>query len=141
MNTEKIKYLRETNNYTQEAISKIMGVARGTYAGWEVKNDNIPLKKFYKLCKILNTSMDYIADIKKEYAKNTLPDNINLSKLSENLKLIRLKNKDTEKTIANIIGVDRTTYLRYEKNVYPIQTEALIRFAKHYKISLDSLFK
>lgn len=66
MNIEKIKFLREDLNYTQQNIADLLSIKRSTYSGYENKIDNIPLKKFKHLCYILQTTMDYVADIKKQ---------------------------------------------------------------------------
>ena len=138
MNINKIKYLRELKGYTQNDIANKIGVSRGTYGGWEVKNDNIPLIKFNKVCNILNTSMDYISDIETEYIEIKSKD-INFDLLPKRLKETRVLHNDKEKETAKILGIDRTTYSKYETGTNIIQTEYLIMFAKHYKVSVDWL--
>ncbi len=58
---ERLKYLRQKNNYTLEEIGKKINVARQTYYKYE--NDiitNIPTDKIELLAKIYNVSESYI---------------------------------------------------------------------------------
>lgn len=140
MNIEKLKFLREDLGYTQQNMADLLHIKRSTYSGYENKIDNIPLCKFKKLCFFLRTSMDYVADIeelnkfkKKEY----IP--LNKKNIGKKLNLIRNKHNHLEKDISKILGIDVSTYSRYENGIYTIQTEYIIAFAKYYNVSLDWL--
>lgn len=64
---------------------------------------------------------------------------MNKKNLGLKLKSIRIKYNHLEKDIAKILGIDVSTYSRYENGLYAIQTEYLIVFAKYYNVSLDWL--
>lgn len=140
MNTEKIKFLREELGHTQQSIANILNIKRSTYSGYENKIDNIPLSRFRQLCFVLNATMDFIVDIDNTNnfnEKSLIP--INKKSLGKKMKAIRIKNNDLEKDISRILGIDVSTYSRYENGIYIIQTEYLIAFAKYYNVSIDWL--
>ncbi len=43
MNTDKIKYLRDELEITQEEISNVLGCTRTAYSLWEINKNTIPL--------------------------------------------------------------------------------------------------
>lgn len=140
MNIEKIKFLREEFGYTQQYIASKLNIKRSTYSGYENKIDNIPLCKFKHLCFILQTTMDYIVDINDfNNFKTKKFISINKTNIGIKMKRIRLKHNHLEKNIAELLGIDVSTYSRYENGIYTIQTEYLIAFSKYYKVSLDWL--
>lgn len=61
--------------------------------------------------------------------------------LSEMLKTLRLKNNLTQKQVAEILNISRTTYSNYEQNAAEPNIETLIRLADHYHITVDSLLE
>ena len=54
MNTEKIKYIREELEITQNEISEMLGCTRSAYSLWEINKNTIPLNYLNKLSNILN---------------------------------------------------------------------------------------
>ena len=63
MNTEKIKYIRDELEITQESLSKILGCTRSAYSLWEINKNTIPLLYLNKLSNILNVNIDYLVDL------------------------------------------------------------------------------
>ena len=140
MNIEKIKFLREELGYTQQIMANKLNIKRSTYSGYDNKIDNIPLNRFKYLCFLLKTSMDYVVDLKKTNVFiNKVYTPIDKKNIGIKMKSIRTKNNHLEKDIAKILGIDVSTYSRYENGLYIIQTEYLIAFAKYYKVSIDWL--
>lgn len=127
-------------SYTQQNVADLLKIKRSTYSGYENKIDNIPLNKFKHLCFILKTTMDYVADINElnNYKINVYKQ-INKKNLGKKLKSVRINNNQLEKDISKILGIDVSTYSRYENGLYTIQTEYIIAFAKYYNVSLDWL--
>ena len=41
--TERMKELREKNNYSQKEIPELLGIAQTTYSGYETWNRSIPI--------------------------------------------------------------------------------------------------
>lgn len=52
---------------------------------------------------------------------------------------LRNDNDITQTTLANYLGIKQTTYSKYELGKILIPSEALIKIADFYKVSLDYL--
>ncbi|MCR5741132.1 MAG: helix-turn-helix domain-containing protein [Gammaproteobacteria bacterium] len=68
---EKLKYLREKNNYTQEEIASKLNIARQSVSKWELAINEPDFETLKKLCNILNCSIEELIDDDK-----TVEDNI-----------------------------------------------------------------
>ena len=63
MNTEKIKYIRDELEITQNDISKKLGCTRSAYSLWKINKNTIPLYYLNKLSNILNVNIDYLVNL------------------------------------------------------------------------------
>ena len=57
---ERIRELRQDNDYTQQKIAYILGVAQTTYSQYELEKRPMPIEYLVALCKFYNVSADYI---------------------------------------------------------------------------------
>ena len=57
---ERLKELREDNDYTQQKIADMLYINRRTYSAYETGVNNLPVEILVKLANIYNTSTDYI---------------------------------------------------------------------------------
>ncbi len=67
---ERIKALREDNDYKQAFIAHAIHVAQTTYSDYEMGKVRIPLDSVIALAKLYDVSLDYISgisDIKNKY--------------------------------------------------------------------------
>lgn len=55
------------------------------------------------------------------------------------LKELRISAKKTQKELATFLGVDRTTYTKYETGVSEPNLETLSRLANYYNVSIEYL--
>lgn len=140
MISERIKMIREKSEISQEKISKALKVNRSTYAGWENNIDPIPLAKLNDFCNFFNVTFDYICGLSNDSkSANFTNSAITPERISLKLKSIRKQNKESQKTISNIIGLDQSNYSKIERGKYLIRLYPLIEFAKHYNCSIDYL--
>lgn len=137
MNYEIIKELRDYYDKTQQEMADILNIGRSTYAGWENGIDSIPLLKLNELCNYYEISLDYICGLTNNKKINKNKDIIDMINIGIKLKEIRTLNKDTQDTTAKAIGIDQSTYSRYEQGQTMITVYQLIEFAKHYNVSID----
>lgn len=73
MRYERIRALREDNDYTQEYIGKILNVSQRTYSRYENDERAIPIEILSKLADFYKTSIDYLVgrtNQKEPYPKN-----------------------------------------------------------------------
>ena len=57
--------------------------------------------------------------------------------ISQKLYSLRIDNDTTQEELAKILGVDRKTISRAETGTTEPKIELLIKYAKHYNVSLD----
>lgn len=55
------------------------------------------------------------------------------------LKELRLRDKKTQKELAVLLGIDRTTYTKYETEASEPNLETLFTLADYFDVSLDYL--
>ena len=68
--TDRIRALREDNDYNQTIVAKAIHVAQTTYSDYEKGKVRIPLECLIELAKFYNVDMNYISDVsdvKKEF--------------------------------------------------------------------------
>lgn len=73
MRYERIRALREDNDYTQEYIGKILNVSQRTYSRYENDERAIPIEILSQLADFYGTSIDYLVgrtNQKEPYPKN-----------------------------------------------------------------------
>lgn len=58
--TERIRELRQDNDYTQTEIAKMLGIAQTTYSQYELDKRPMPIEYLIALCKFYKVSADYI---------------------------------------------------------------------------------
>ena len=67
---DRIRALREDNDYNQTIVAKAIHVAQTTYSDYEKGKVRIPLECLIELAKFYNVDMNYISgvsDVKKEF--------------------------------------------------------------------------
>ena len=63
---ERIRYLREYNELTQQYIADILKVSQRTYCDYESGKTRIPVDSLIILAQLYNVSMDYICGLTVE---------------------------------------------------------------------------
>ena len=67
---ERIRVLREDNDFNQTQIAELLNVGQKTYSDYELGKIRIPIDSIIILAKHYNVSLDYIcgvSDIKNQY--------------------------------------------------------------------------
>ena len=67
---QRIKELREDNDYSQQEIADLLGIRQNVYSRYETGKNEMSIKLLLKLSEIYKTSTDYIlgkTDIKTPY--------------------------------------------------------------------------
>lgn len=58
---DRIRALREDNDYTQNQIAYILNICQRTYADYELGKTRIPIDSLIKLAKYYDVDMNYIS--------------------------------------------------------------------------------
>lgn len=60
---ERIRALREDNDYTQTQIANILNIGQRTYADYELDKTRIPVDALIKLAQFYDVDMNYICGL------------------------------------------------------------------------------
>ena len=164
---EKLLYLRKLYNLTQNDVSKLLDLKPSTYKHYEVGDRTVPtyilvrIAMLYKIevefffdneykfkrieegkemakdfQKILRESNKIIGDRVISTDKNKINFNIRL-----NIRTFRTKSKKTQQDIADVLGIDVSTYNKYENGRRKPNNEILSKLADLYNCSVDDFIK
>ena len=136
---ETLQFLRESYDYTQEDIAKLLDVSQVSYSRWERKEILIPLYQLNKLANILNSSMDYIMELTKNNNPTNKIENIDFNIVAKRITEIREDNDLSMRALAKILNTSHSTISSYESGKNLIIISFALELSKKYKISLDWL--
>lgn len=138
MNFERIYFLREENEMTQEQLGSIVGVKKYSISNWERGKEIIPLEKLNAISNYFNISMDYLlllSNDRKIINKNEL----NKIDIGKKLKKIRLERGLTQRELAKILNTTHSVIWSYENGKNMILMAFAYDFCKKFNVSLDWL--
>ena len=118
-NNTLLKECRKNKGLTQYDASKIIGVARTTYADYENGKIQPPIDKIRKICDWLDMPLDKLMNI--EYADYSeldhKPEIVNaLDDIASEIKSLKLKNQEKH-LIINLLDYIAQNYMKREKSV------------------------
>ena len=118
-NNTLLKECRKNKGLTQYDASKIIGVARTTYADYENGKIQPPIDKIRKICDWLDMPLDKLMNI--EYADYSeldhKPEIVNaLDDIASEIKNLSLKNQE-KSLIINLLDYIAQNYMKREKSV------------------------
>jgi len=73
MKFERIRNLREDNDFKQGKLAEYLCIKQSTYSDYESGKINVPVEAFMKLADFYGTSVDYLlgrTDLEKPYPKS-----------------------------------------------------------------------
>lgn len=138
MNTERLLYLRENEDLTQDELGKIILSSKQSISKWENGKETIPLYKLNAYSNYFNVNMDYIVGLSNEKIKTK---NIELNKnvIGNNIKVLRAKNNLTQRDLAKILNTTHSAICSYENGKTLILTSFAYQLCIKYNLSLDWL--
>ena len=118
-NNTLLKECRKNKGLTQYDASKIIGVARTTYADYENGKIQPPIDKIRKICDWLDMPLDKLMNI--EYADYSeldhKPEIVNaLDDIASEIKSLGLENQE-KSLIINLLDYIAQNYMKREKSV------------------------
>lgn len=118
-NNALLKERRKSKGLTQYDASKIIGVARTTYADYENGKIQPPIDKIRKICDWLDMPLDKLMNI--EYADYSeldhKPEIVNaLDDIASEIKSLNLKSQE-KSLIINLLDYIAQNYMKREKSV------------------------
>ncbi len=134
--SNRLKYVRTYDLYTQEYIASFLGVKQPTYAGWENNRSIIPLKHLNSLSNFYNLNVDYLLGLTDE-KRDIIKKEIDIRISSKRFKQIREELNLSQSQLAKILNVAKSTITGYENGDFMISTHAIYDLAKNFNISVD----
>lgn len=139
MNLEKLFFLREEFDLTQEDMAKIIGVSRVAISQWETTKEIIPLDKLNKYANYFNVSMDYILGISKVKNYNVENTELNREIITNRIAEVRKNNALSQSALAKVLNTTHSTISSYESGKTLILTTFAYQICIKYKVSMDWL--
>ena len=118
-NNTLLKECRKNKGLTQYDASKIIGVARTTYADYENGKIQPPIDKIRKICDWLDMPLDKLMNIEYvDYSElDHKPEIVNaLDDIASEIKSLSLKNQE-KSLIINLLDYIAQNYMKREKSV------------------------
>ncbi len=137
MNTDKIKYLRDELEITQEEISNVLGCTRTAYSLWEINKNTIPLYYLNKISNVYNINIDYLVDLSNKKYVNFKKVEIDKVKLGKRLREARKSINYTQEKLASKLNTTHSVISSYESGKSTVSTLFIIEIAKITNKSLN----
>lgn len=139
MRGQRLKYLREEFEYTQNFVATYLECNRTTYANWELGNIIVPLDVVGKLAILYNTSLSYILGLEQVKLVKIKIKPIDYEFMRNSLKQLKLENNHSYEKISRYINTNKSTTNRYFNGKVKIPTDKLILLCEFYNVEIDKL--
>ena len=135
---ERLFFLREEQDLTQQELADIFKVSRSLISKWDRNLITVPLKQLNNYANYFNISLDYITGLSD---KKTKTNKINLDNnlVGKRIVEVREKNNLTLRKLADELNTTSSTISAYETGKVLIQSSFAITICSQYKVSLDWL--
>ena len=139
MNFERLFFLREEKDLTQEDIGKILNVSRVAISQWETSKEIIPLEQLNAYANYFNVSLDYIVQISNVKEYKIINKSLDPKIVGKRLLYIRHKFGITQEELANNLNTTHSTISAYETGKTLILTVFAYQICVKYNVSMDWL--
>lgn len=139
MNLEKLYFLREERDLTQEDMSKIFNVSREAISKWENTKEPMSLIRLNMYANYFDVSIDYLVGLSSVKNYKVINTEIDKKLAGERLKEFRVKNELTQEALAKFLNTSHSTISAYENGKTLILTDFAYHICSKYNISMDWL--
>ncbi len=139
MNLERLYFLREEFDLTQEEMGKIVGTKKYSVYNWESGKEIIPLSKLNTYANYFKVSMDYIVKLDDNKHSENNYHELDKIAIGQNIKYIREKNHLTQRDLAKILNTTQSVIWAYETGKTLILTAFAYDLCKKFNLSMDWL--
>lgn len=139
MNFERLFFLREEKDLTQENMGKILDVSRVAISQWETSKEIIPLEQLNAYANYFNVSLDYIVQISNVKEYKIINKSLDPKIVGKRLLYIRHKFGITQEELANNLNTTHSTISAYETGKTLILTVFAYQICVKYNASMDWL--
>ena len=137
MYSNRIYFIREENDLTQEDLGKILKVDRSVISKWENGKSIPPIRKVNVISNRFNVSFDYIFNLSKNKNFGKSNSSLNLKIVGKRILEIRKKYNLTLRQLAKELNTTSSTISGYETGKNLILTAFSLQLCKKYNLSMD----
>lgn len=131
-----LKNIRNYFGYTQQEIANQINIKRSLYSNYETNDCLIPLNNLIKLANFYKITVDSLLAF-TDLEKNTKEIELNSEIISRNIKNIRNELNLSQKKLAELLNIGKSTIVDYEKQRYQISTAYIYDLSRLSGISVD----
>lgn len=139
MNSERLFFLREERDLTQEDMGKILNVSRVAVSQWETGKEIIPLEKLNIYSNYFNVSLDYILNISNVKEYKIINKSLDPKVIGKRILYVRNKFNISQEKLAKDLNTTHSTISAYESGKTLILTGFAYDIVTKYKLSMDWL--
>lgn len=140
MYSNRIYFIREDNDLTQEDLGNILKVDRSIISKWENGKSIPPIRKINILSNRFNVSFDYIFNLSKNKSVDKINNSLDLCVIGKRIVEIRTKYNLTLRDLAKELNTTSSTISAYETGKNLILTAFALQLCKKYNLSMDWLY-
>ena len=133
---ESLKNIRNYFGYTQQEIADQINIKRSLYSNYETNDCLIPLKNLIKLANFYKITVDSLLAF-TDLEKSNKDIELNSEIISRNIKAIRQELNLSQKKLADLLNIGKSTIVDYEKQKYQISTAYIYDLSRLSGISVD----
>lgn len=137
MNFDRLKFIRQRKDYTQNKLANILNVKRSAYSLWEIGVNIIPLEKLLLFSNFFNISMDYLCDMTDDKKILFPHKTLDKKEVGHKIKITRKELKMTQSDLALKFNTTHSAISSYESGKVLIPTLFLTEFSKISGKSMD----
>lgn len=137
MNFDRLKFIRQRKDYTQERLAKILDVKRSAYSLWEIGVNIIPLEKLVLFSNFFNISIDYLCGMTDDKKLIYSHEKVDKKEVGHKIKIIRKEIKMSQSDLALKFNTTHSAISSYESGKVLIPTIFLAEFSKISGKSMD----
>ena len=127
-----LKLFRQQAGMSQMKLSAVLNVSQQTIAKWESGKATPNPEMLSRIADYFDVSVDCLFGRESSPQKST-------STVAEHLRTLRSERGLYQKEVASFLGVDRTTYVKYELGTSAPSNDILAALADYFDVSVDYL--
>lgn len=135
----RIKELREYEDYSMSQVADKLNVSKSTYSMWEYGRDIIPLRRLINLANLYHVKIDYLMNLTDDRTNTKLYEDVDIQVVANNLHTLRDSLNLTQDKISQMIHISRSTWESYEQGRVLITTFPLYELCKKYNQSAEHI--